>query len=158
MTGGIRRKQHEETFNGSENGHSGGQEPCSGRGVRLQALCACRRKASHACRSNVVAAALSLLSWQLAAALLQTDRAALQGPHQRRPVSGEAGRRQESCRRSPAAISSRRPSRRSKSPTYSVVVNEVPVKELLFALSRDTRQNIDVHPVDPGPGLAERDR
>jgi general secretion pathway protein D len=33
-----------------------------------------------------------------------------------------------------------------KAPTYSVVVNEVPVKELLFALSRDTRQNIDVNP------------
>ncbi len=33
-----------------------------------------------------------------------------------------------------------------KVPTYSVVVSEVPVKELLFALSRDTRQNIDVHP------------
>lgn len=33
-----------------------------------------------------------------------------------------------------------------KVPTYSVVVQEVPVKELLFALSRDTRQNIDVHP------------
>ncbi len=33
-----------------------------------------------------------------------------------------------------------------KVPTYSVVVNEVPVKELLFALSRDTGQNIDVHP------------
>lgn len=33
-----------------------------------------------------------------------------------------------------------------KVPTYSVVVNEVPVRELLFALSRDTRQNIDVHP------------
>jgi MSHA type pilus biogenesis protein MshL len=33
-----------------------------------------------------------------------------------------------------------------KVPTYSVVVNEVPVKELLFALSRDTRQNIDVDP------------
>lgn len=31
-------------------------------------------------------------------------------------------------------------------PTYSVVVNEVPVKELLFALARDTKQNIDVHP------------
>ena len=29
---------------------------------------------------------------------------------------------------------------------YSVVVNEVPVKELLLALSRDTKQNIDVHP------------
>lgn len=33
-----------------------------------------------------------------------------------------------------------------KAPTYSVVVNEVPVKELLLALSRDTKQNIDVHP------------
>lgn len=33
-----------------------------------------------------------------------------------------------------------------KTPTYSVVVNDVPVRELLFALSRDTRQNIDVHP------------
>jgi general secretion pathway protein D len=33
-----------------------------------------------------------------------------------------------------------------KVPTYSVVVQEVPVKELLFALSRDTKQNIDVHP------------
>lgn len=33
-----------------------------------------------------------------------------------------------------------------KIPTYSVVVNEVPVRELLFALSRDTKQNIDVHP------------
>ena len=33
-----------------------------------------------------------------------------------------------------------------KPPTYSVVVNEVPVKELLFALSRDTKQNIDIHP------------
>jgi general secretion pathway protein D len=33
-----------------------------------------------------------------------------------------------------------------KAQTYSVVVNEVPVKELLLALSRDTKQNIDVHP------------
>jgi general secretion pathway protein D len=33
-----------------------------------------------------------------------------------------------------------------KVPTYSVVVQDVPVKELLFSLSRDTRQNIDVHP------------
>src|SRR5690606_70599 len=31
-------------------------------------------------------------------------------------------------------------------PTYSVVVNDVPVKELLVALARDTRQNIDIHP------------
>jgi general secretion pathway protein D len=33
-----------------------------------------------------------------------------------------------------------------KPQTYSVVVNEVPVKDLLVALARDTKQNIDVHP------------
>lgn len=33
-----------------------------------------------------------------------------------------------------------------KPQTYSVVVNEVPVKELLLVLSRDTKQNIDIHP------------
>ena len=33
-----------------------------------------------------------------------------------------------------------------KPQTYSVVVNEVRAKELLFALARDTKQNIDVHP------------
>ena len=30
--------------------------------------------------------------------------------------------------------------------TYNVVVTEVPVKELLFSLARDTKLNIDVHP------------
>ena len=30
--------------------------------------------------------------------------------------------------------------------TYTVVVNEVPVKELLFALARDAKINVDVHP------------
>jgi MSHA biogenesis protein MshL len=30
--------------------------------------------------------------------------------------------------------------------TYSVVVNEVPVRDLLFALARDARVNVDVHP------------
>jgi MSHA type pilus biogenesis protein MshL len=33
-----------------------------------------------------------------------------------------------------------------KPQTYTVVVNEVPVKDLLLALARDTKQNIDVHP------------
>lgn len=48
----------------------------------------------------------------------------------------------------PARISSFVPPPRPtiKPQTYSVVVNEVPVKELLLALSRDTKQNIDVHP------------
>jgi general secretion pathway protein D len=33
-----------------------------------------------------------------------------------------------------------------KSQTYSVVVNEVPVKEILFALARESNLNIDIHP------------
>ena len=39
-----------------------------------------------------------------------------------------------------------RPVATSKAETYSVVVNEVPVRELLFALARDARVNVDVHP------------
>ncbi|HTO44838.1 MAG TPA: secretin N-terminal domain-containing protein [Burkholderiales bacterium] len=38
------------------------------------------------------------------------------------------------------------PTARAKMPTYSVVVHEVPVKELLLALARDTKENIDIHP------------
>jgi MSHA type pilus biogenesis protein MshL len=38
------------------------------------------------------------------------------------------------------------PRAHAKLPVYTVVVNEVPVKELLQALARDTRQNIDIHP------------
>ncbi|MGH8671732.1 MAG: secretin N-terminal domain-containing protein [Burkholderiales bacterium] len=37
-----------------------------------------------------------------------------------------------------------------KPQTYSVVVNEVPIKELLFALARDSKLNIDVHPAIQG--------
>ena len=38
----------------------------------------------------------------------------------------------------------------AKPQTYSVVVNEVPVKELLLALARDTKQNIDINPALSG--------
>lgn len=38
----------------------------------------------------------------------------------------------------------------TKPQTYSVVVNEVPVKELLFALARDSRLNVDIHPAIQG--------
>ena len=31
-------------------------------------------------------------------------------------------------------------------PTYTVVVNDVPVKDLLFSIARDTQHNIDLHP------------
>lgn len=43
------------------------------------------------------------------------------------------------------------PTAQIKPQTYSVVVNEVPVKELLLALARDTKQNIDIHPGLTGP-------
>ncbi len=38
------------------------------------------------------------------------------------------------------------PKQTTKSLTYSVVVNEVPVKEILFALARESKLNIDIHP------------
>ncbi len=69
----------------------------------------------------------------------------------------------------PARISNFVPAPKAavKAPTYTVVVSEVPVKELLFALARDTKQNIDIHPGLQGlvsinainetlPGILER--
>lgn len=38
------------------------------------------------------------------------------------------------------------PKARPKAETYSVVVNNVPVHDLLFALARDAKINVDVHP------------
>ncbi len=38
------------------------------------------------------------------------------------------------------------PQAKVKPQTYSVVVNEVPVKEILFALARESKINIDIHP------------
>lgn len=42
------------------------------------------------------------------------------------------------------ALPKPRPTRRSE--TYSVVVNNVPVADLLFALARDAKVNVDIHP------------
>lgn len=42
------------------------------------------------------------------------------------------------------------PSPRAAQETYTVVVHEVPVKELLFALVRDGSINADVHPATEG--------
>ena len=52
----------------------------------------------------------------------------------------------------PARVTSFLPEPRPaiKRPTYSVVVDEVPVKALLLALARDTGQNIDIHPALTG--------
>lgn len=42
------------------------------------------------------------------------------------------------------------PKPKAKVQTYSVVVNEVPVKEILFALARESQLNIDIHPAIQG--------
>src|SRR5664279_4111771 len=43
-----------------------------------------------------------------------------------------------------------RPTAKNREQTYSVVVNEVPVKEVLFALARESKLNIDIHPAIQG--------
>ena len=42
------------------------------------------------------------------------------------------------------------PKPKAKEQTYSVVVNEVPVKEILFALARESKLNIDINPAIQG--------
>ena len=42
------------------------------------------------------------------------------------------------------------PQPRHREPTFSIVVNEVPVKEILFALARDSRLNVDIDPAVEG--------
>jgi general secretion pathway protein D len=42
------------------------------------------------------------------------------------------------------------PKATTKAQTYSVVVNEVPVKEILFALARESKINVDIHPAIQG--------
>ena len=39
-----------------------------------------------------------------------------------------------------------RPKAAEKTETYSVVVNNVKVQDLLFALARDAKLNVDIHP------------
>lgn len=43
-----------------------------------------------------------------------------------------------------------KPSAQPKTDTYSVVVSNVPVRDLMFALARDARINVDVHPLVKG--------
>lgn len=42
------------------------------------------------------------------------------------------------------------PKPRAKEPTYSVVVSDVPVQEVLFALARESKLNVDIHPAVQG--------
>ena len=51
-----------------------------------------------------------------------------------------------------------RPKPTARAETYSVVVNNVSVRELLFALARDAKVNVDIHSGITGICDAERDR
>lgn len=42
------------------------------------------------------------------------------------------------------------PKQKTKEQTYSVVVSDVPVQEILFALARESKMNIDIHPAIQG--------
>jgi len=42
------------------------------------------------------------------------------------------------------------PSPKAKEPVYSIVVYDTPVKEVLFAIARDSKLNIDIHPAIQG--------
>lgn len=46
--------------------------------------------------------------------------------------------------KSPAYLPPPKP--KAKEQTYSVVVNDVPVREILFALARESKLNVDIHP------------
>ncbi len=56
------------------------------------------------------------------------------------PVSGEIPKPVKSAAFLPP------PKPKAKEPTYSVVVNDVPVREILFALARESKVNVDIHP------------
>ena len=71
---------------------------------------------------------------------------AVRGPHQPRVGARPRRRRQDPAAGHQQHLRAAAQAAQSRPPTYSVVVNEVPVKELLLALARDTKQNIDIHP------------
>ncbi|MEM7255446.1 MAG: pilus (MSHA type) biogenesis protein MshL [Pseudomonadota bacterium] len=68
-------------------------------------------------------------------------------PSQPVPVTAPAAAIPRPVMRAPV-LPPPRPARSSE--TYTVVVNDVPVKELLFALARDAAVNVDVHPAVQG--------
>ena len=93
-------------------------------------------------------------SGSISATLLSLTLVACTAPTPREPlknhISSETITAQAAAGDIPATVqqSLAPPKARSgaKTETYSVVVNNVPVRDLLFALSRDAKVNVDIHP------------
>lgn len=90
----------------------------------------------------------------ISAALLSLLLAACAAPTPREPlkshISSETTAAQTSSADIPAPVQQTmalpKPRSGPKAETYSVVVNNVQVRDLLFALSRDAKVNVDIHP------------
>ncbi|AXS80757.1 pilus (MSHA type) biogenesis protein MshL [Dechloromonas sp. HYN0024] len=89
----------------------------------------------------------------ISATLVSVLLAACTAPAPREPLKGHLN--SESSAPAPAAnipapvqqtLALPQPSPARKAETYSVVVNNVPVRDLLFALARDAKVNVDIHP------------
>lgn len=89
----------------------------------------------------------------LGATLLSLLLAACQAPTPQQPLAGHLSSETalpQARGEIPAPVQQTlalpKPRATPKSETYSVVVNNVPVRDLLFALARDARVNVDIHP------------
>jgi len=89
----------------------------------------------------------------LSATLVALLLAACQAPTPQQPLAGHLSSENTAVRGGgeiPAPVQQSlalpKPRALPKSETYSVVVNNVPVRDLLFALARDAKVNVDIHP------------
>lgn len=89
----------------------------------------------------------------LSATILSLLVAACAAPTPREPLKGHIS--SETAQPAPAGnipapvqqtLALPKPHATRKAETYSVVVNNVPVRDLLFALARDAKVNVDIHP------------
>jgi general secretion pathway protein D len=87
----------------------------------------------------------TLVSFLLAACAAPTPREPLKGH-----LNTESSAPATSATNIPAPVQQTlalpKPRDTRKAETYSVVVNNVPVRDLLFALARDAKVNVDIHP------------
>jgi len=87
----------------------------------------------------------TLLTFLLAACAAPTPREPLKGH-----LNSESSAPATAAANIPAPVEQTlalpKPRTTRKAETYSVVVNSVPVRDLLFALARDAKVNVDIHP------------